>query len=414
MIYEPPPLRREARRCGGTNSTKEEPIEKRGMKMKRKFAFIIAAALLLTAFAMPTSCPIVAGATSEVDQARQVGQAYLECSITIFPDWDRSVVGEAQTYHDLQGGVNAYLFPIQRAGETIGRIVVGGSAYKFAVFEAGSGLPPSLPSPADVAASLNKDLGIKADVAAIGIHRLTYLGYGRYFASYEVAGDSVALDLRSRQAYPVADLTNSMTPSSEYQWLTGNRVLTLDSLSAQLPVPVQNMGTRPNPPYYNNCGPTAGAEIAEFYKYYWSYDRLDSWSADHDRLYVTMQTNGSWWYNGTLPSNWGPGFVTYAGEYPRSYSFGTFWIQSPYASDFTAIRNYVDSFRPLAALFWGYPLKSPPYPPKYTWHYVAVRGYQIDDYGNQFMIVNDGWGGIDTVSWDINYGALSLHFVYPS
>lgn len=384
--------------------------------MKNRLALVSAAALVLTALVAPASVPLVAGASSDVDQARQAGQSFIQNSITAFPDWKGAALGQAQLYHDLEGGVNAFMFPIQKAGATIGRIVIGSAAFQFDVFEAGSAPPPALPLPAGVAASMQNDLGIKADVAAIGVPRLTYLGYDRYLASYEVAGNTVAVDVRDGRAYRAAELRDARTPAGEYQSLRDSRVTRL-SVTRELGVPVRNMNDNLIPPGMrtgHNCGPTAGAEISEYYKYNWAYDRLSDWPSDHNRLYVTMGTDSIPYPNGTLPQNWGPGFVTYAGEYPRSYTFGTFWVQSPFASDFTAIKNYIDTSRPLAVMFWGYPFKSPPYPPKYTWHYVAVRGYQIDDYGSQYMIVNDGWGGIDTVNWDINYGSLSLHFVYPS
>jgi hypothetical protein len=127
-----------------------------------------------------------------------------------------------------------------------------------------------------------------------------------------------------------------------------------------------------------------------------------------------MGTNQNPWFNGTMPWNWGPGFVTYAGEYPRYYSFSTTWIQSPLGNDFNNfIIPQINVNHPVGVMFWGSPLKPPPTPPKYTWHYVAVRGYWVDDTG-QYMVVNDGWGSTDMVNWDINWGTLSLHFVYPN
>jgi hypothetical protein len=298
------------------------------------------------------------------------------------------------------------MFGIISDGKVIGRIVVGSAEYNYAVFEAGSTPLPPMPSPPDVATSLERDIGLRVDLTLIGMPRLTYLGYASYFALYEVAGNSVAFDIRSGRACRVDDLRNFITPVAEYQAIRGGITPSIFAFNS-LPVPIRDMRGLG---YENNCGPAAGAEIDEYYKQYRGYSRFDDWYVDHNALYVTMKTNQFFWFNGTVPWEWGPGFVSYAAQ--KSYSFGTFWIQSPMYTDFDAIRNFIDINCPPAVLFWGEPLKPSPCPTIYTWHYVAVRGYWVDDYG-EYLIVNDGWGGVDFVNWDINWGATSLHFVYP-
>jgi hypothetical protein len=319
----------------------------------------------------------------------------------LFPEWEHASLVSPQTYYDLQGRVISYQFAIVKDSEPIGNIMVGSLLYDHVVMQAGSSLPPSPPSPSEVALAASRDLGIQVGTDQIKETRRAYLGFSSYAALYSVRGRTIAFDLRTRQAVDASELKTGMASPEEYHATRSGAMSTLSFEYANLPVPVRNMESPPD--YENNCGPTAGAMIAEYYKQEHSYSSFDDWYDDHDRLYETMETNQNQWFNGTMPADWGPGFVAYADE--KSYSFATFWVGSLLYNDYAAVKNYIDNQRPIGLLFWytGW---------TYNWHYVAVRGYWLDD-SSKDLIINDGWGSTDLVSWDVYYGAISLHFLYP-
>ncbi len=152
----------------------------------------------------------------------------------------------------------------------------------------------------------------------------------------------------------------------------------------------------------NNCGPTSGAMIAEYYRSSRGWTILPNWPDDHNYLYQSMHTNQFLWFNGTMPQYAGPGFTAYMAS--RGYYFSTSWNTAS-ISENSYIKTRIDAQQPVLILFWG----TPPYA---QWHYCAVSGYWIDDYG-WYLIVNNPWGYSDLVNWGSNWYGVSLHYLYP-
>lgn len=117
-----------------------------------------------------------------------------------------------------------------------------------------------------------------------------------------------------------------------------------------------------------------------------------------------MYTNQFLWFNGTMPWYAGPGFVTYAAEH--GYSFSTYY-HAAYPWDNNTIKNCIVAQQPIMILFW----LGAPYA---TWHYCAITGYWIDDYGWYLIINNPAPPGYpDLVNWSANWGWVTLHFLFP-
>lgn len=119
---------------------------------------------------------------------------------------------------------------------------------------------------------MERDIGLVANEKVIGKPaRLLYLGYGRYYAVYEFDEQAIGIDLLHKCATPLSELKSFMaTPEQYKEYVTTYRQLEgTNSDPVVLDVPLRNMydhvlseGTRGN----NNCGPTSGSMIAEYYK----------------------------------------------------------------------------------------------------------------------------------------------------
>ena len=374
--------------------------------MKRKLALIMATVLVLVSVSTRVSGSVFAGKTSDVEAARQVGQSFIAQRTIHFPEWEGALLTGVQTFHDLDGEINAYLFAIENDGKTVGRVVVGSSEYNHDVLEAGAAAVPTIPSSSEVALSVDKELGIAVSAEQVEAPRLVYLGYDSYIAVYGIGDQSVAYDLRYRTAAPASDLKRHVTVPEDYRAQTSGIESTLLFEYVNLPVPIQNMNDDALPDYMqnnNNCGPTSGAMISEYYKYYRGWSGLHGWTLDHNILYNFMGTNSPPTPGGTFPWNVGVGMNYLASA--CGYWWGTSWhaVYGPW--DYDAIKNCINVQQPNMILF-----ESAPYA---NWHYCAITGYWIDDYGS-YLIINNPWGYSDLVNWSANWGDSTLIFFWPS
>jgi hypothetical protein len=88
-------------------------------------------------------------AENEVDQARRIGQAWVEwVAVTdaVFSEWQGAHVTSPQPYHNPEGEVIAYMFAVEKKGKAIGHVLIGSPVYGYPIFAAGKGpRRPSLP-----------------------------------------------------------------------------------------------------------------------------------------------------------------------------------------------------------------------------------------------------------------------------
>lgn len=372
--------------------------------MKRRLLLTWGAVLLVLALlSVPVGTLAAVTPATEMDTAQKAGQSFITSAVKLYPEWQGASLVRGQAYQNLEGQVIAYMFAIQKNGQTLGRIVVGSSAYKYDVLEAGSAPPPSIPSASEVKAAIEKDLGTQTRESDIGKPRLVDLGYDFYLAVYEVKGQSIAFDLRARHVALTSDLKEHLLPPEQYEAQKGGAQPLGWTEWFSLPVPIRYQGDDAIPEdkrNNNNCGPTSGAMIDEYYKQYRGYSRFDDWPADHNRLYETMGTNQGG--SGTMPWEAGPGFVTYAAE--KQYSFGTTYYGPSY-NDYNLIKAYMDAQQPIMILFWW----GAPYA---TWHYCTIKGYGTYD-TTKYLVINNPWGYGDIVNWDANWGWVTIHWLWP-
>lgn len=374
--------------------------------MKKLLSFIMVFTTIITVTITPFNNQIHAAQISEIDYAQQVGESFIAKRIQFFPEWKGASLSDVQTYYNLNGQKIAYLFSIEKADIVIGRIVIGSSAYNYHVFEAGAASPPYIPTSSEIALDIEKEVGIKAEDVLSEFPKLIYLGYDSYAAIYQTKFNEVAYDLRYYRVVQASELKSRINTPGQYQEMKTEIDSFLQLEFNDLPVPVRNMADPVIPEYMrndNNCGPTSGAMIAEYYKQYRGYYGFEDWAYDHNSLYYTMSTNNPPWPGGTLPWNAGTGFVTYAAE--CGYNFNTGWLW-PIYSDYNGIKGYINTQRPIMILFWGWASYA-------QWHYCAIRGYWADEYGWD-LIINNPWGYADFVSWDIDWGGVTLHLLSPN
>jgi predicted acetyltransferase len=66
-------------------------------------------------------------AENEVDQARRIGQAWVEwVAVTdaVFSEWQGAHVTSPQPYHNPEGEVIAYMFAVEKKGKAIGHVLM--------------------------------------------------------------------------------------------------------------------------------------------------------------------------------------------------------------------------------------------------------------------------------------------------
>lgn len=107
--------------------------------MKGKLLVILACMLAL-ALPMTASAGGVQVGEREVDQARRVGQAWVEEVAIIDPgmaEWQGAYLRRALPFHNPKGEVIAYMFAVERNRKTVGRVLVGSAAYGLGLTQLG-------------------------------------------------------------------------------------------------------------------------------------------------------------------------------------------------------------------------------------------------------------------------------------
>ena len=335
----------------------------------------------------------VAAQVSDRELAMEAAETFVvDTGLMIFPEWANAKLSEGEAYTDLRGNLVSYVFAVSVDGKPNGRVVVGSSVYEYGVLQAGPGPLPVLPTVSEITTLLG--VQVAPEPARM------YLGYDRFYAQYEVGGRIACFDLLAGTRIDLKQLTPSIASPEEYKKTLDapdghfqSSVLLYDN---PLPVPLQaqyNGGQWPN-----DCGPTTGAMIGEYYKSWFS--GLWSWDSDHHDMFCKMYCN-NWFpgYTGTAPWNFGPGFVAYA-EARGYYGWTTDWCVD---GSFARIQTEIDGGRPLGLMF-SY------FAPYASWHWCAIKGYTGTD---SVLINNPANGGhCDSISWAANKGTSVVTRIY--
>jgi hypothetical protein len=103
------------------------------MSRKGKILSCITIIVLIATMLIGSTNVVQAAPSSDIALAQQAGQSFIAQRTQIFPDWASASLSNPQTYYNLQGQINAYLFTIQNNNQTIGRIVVGSTLLTSAI-----------------------------------------------------------------------------------------------------------------------------------------------------------------------------------------------------------------------------------------------------------------------------------------
>jgi hypothetical protein len=307
---------------------------------------------------------------------------------------------EGRHLYDIEGQVIAYLFTLDKKGQAIGRVVVGGSAYNYDVLEAGTSLPPKLPDKQKVPNVPSSELESTEP-------KLTYLGYDKFLAIYTTDQERIVLDLQTGEITKTTEIQSQMISPEEYQKQQEERLRELPATGVDVVFEYYLSGVENHQQMTEtDCGPTAAANIVGYYKIngYWEFD---NWPTDRNHLYNYMHTD-TWGGPGTAPWNAGPGFVDYA----ASKGYNNFGSEYRIASseEYLDIEDSLYAGRPLMIMFgWGGSY--------WTWHYCTIVGYRDRTYvggGRQIYIHNPRNTAQDYVNYDMEIGVSTIHHIYSN
>jgi len=341
---------------------------------------------------------------SDIQLSQISGERFVHEKAAAFSsEWSSAELDAGTPCHDLDGNVIAYMFTIVNEGQTEGFIVVGNSRYNYTTIEASTKSRPVFPS-LEVIVSNSQKLGV-----TLNCHEpvLTYLGYGRYYAVYGSGTQKLGFDMITGKLLSNEELYSSFSEPPESQNNVNERNLNGDSDNGILSlvllnVPIQDMSDGSLPAGYrnnNNCGPTSGAMISEYWRESHNLSSLPTWTSDHNELYVLQYCN-NWfpYYHGVPPWTFGDGITQFWED--NGYSgYTSDWCVN---RGFDKIEDEIDSGRPMGVMF-SYNLS-------YTnWHWCVVTGYFTDGY----IAMNDPWGGVSSVYWDYVKDTSVITRIYP-
>ncbi|MCL0048455.1 hypothetical protein M1N20_03295 [Dehalococcoidia bacterium] len=135
----------------------------------------------------------------EIDEARRAGQAWVDSVAFTKPErfeWQGAHLTAPQAFHNPRGEVIAYMFAIENNGKTVGRVLVGSSAYGFPIFEAADRPPFSIPPAGEATTLLRKEHGLQIAQETLGQPKLLLLNILRgFYAVWEVEGRVAGINL---------------------------------------------------------------------------------------------------------------------------------------------------------------------------------------------------------------------------
>ena len=389
-------------------------------------AFVVPVLLLIGIISMRA---ISTDSTPQAETlARNAGLGFVTSAETHWNrGWSNIALTDARPIHDLSGNEIGYRFSVRSNSSVVGTIVVGGEDFSYRTLE----LIPVTDKAAPKAAELTKVVERDLDQATFTgqptfSDKLLYLGYSQKYELYEIGGEEVAFHLDDRRMTPKSDLTSSLTSArtgggdGDLQSIAAGTGLGFDTIStlttdddgywkewekiSGVPVYGQESDDVDDDKNEDNCGPTTGAMIVDYYRLEEDFDDFDSWAVNHDTLYDEMWTNHCPPCVGTPPGYFVMGFESYADD--KGYDFDANSDSPPVS--WNSVVSSIDDDRPMAVMFsW---CRSAP-----DWHWNAIRGYGVwvdeDDNEWRYMVNNDP-GGSDgfeaIVSWDDNDHCLVL------
>lgn len=310
-----------------------------------------------------------------VDLARVAAQKWLDDVSSVasleIPQWHGANATKSQSFYNLNGELNAYLFTIENRG-VAGYILVGGPMYEYSILQAGTANPPASEYLV-IAKATQEELGFEVDKLELNKNvEFIYTGIDGFFAVYEIDNTRVAINLINGEAMPLSDLKMSMPSPEQYLY---SKKLIQPLLTRTTGYNTLNMSYWRGDGRYR-CGPCSGVSIGAYYRDYCGYDDLFESNEDmYDSLYYLIGTYLN--FGATFPWDYGPGF--WAMTIDCGYGIGAFdWAYnaSPDAGDYWTIVSDIDNGWP-----YGLCILS-------EWHWRAISGYYwVEDWQNVYSIV---------------------------
>ena len=391
-------------------------------------AFVIPVLLLIGIISMRA---ISTDSTPQAETlARTAGLTFVTSALTHWDiGWTNVTLTDARPIYDLEGDEIGYRFSVRSNSSVVGTVVVGGEDYSYQPFELIPVSDKAAPNATELATVIERDLDRATYSGQPAFSdKLLYLGYSQKYELYEIGGQEVAFHLDDRRMTPKSDLTSSLTSASlgsgqsETQRVLAMKGLGFDSISkfttsgghwqeyeeiSDVPLYGQDspqIGSAYKP---NNCGPTTGAMIVDYYRIEEDFDDFDDWVDNHIYLYDTMETDDwcpYWFCDGTPPAHFTDGWQDYADDKGYDFDGDTDLPPVPW----NTVVSSIDDDRPLAVMF-SYCGSAP------DWHWNAIRGYGIyvdaNDNETRYMLNNDpaGQNGYEAVvNWDANDNCIAL------
>ena len=349
------------------------------------------------------------------------------------PGWTDVRLTNPRPTYELDGEEIGYRFTIKQGSNTVGTLIVGSQDFSYRPLELVPLAPLDAPDSDELSDAIDRDLDLDEETGPTGhtgepIHsdKLLYIGYQRKYELYEIDGSEFAFDLVDRSIMPKDELQSSLSqtdgdsnqgntgavrgPSGASRASSGGGYWSAWEVLTGVPIHGQYSSQVDAQYKPNNCGPTTGAMIVDYYRIQQNYSSFDSWTDNHDTLYDTMDTDN--WCPlvscpGTPPGYFARGWREYADDkgYDFSYSVTPGWA---FGQTWNKVTGSIDDERPLAVMFAS--CGSAP-----DWHWNAIKGYGtwVDGDGDEtdYMVVNDpgGSNGFDgIVSWSANWRCLTL------
>jgi len=253
--------------------------------VKRKSVAILG--IVLAVLLLPIS-PALAGEApgeSDIELAKEIARGEVAKNVGVYPEWEGAEAMGGQPYCNLEGDVICYWFAVNKEGDVLGSVVVGSPLYEHAIFQVGSGSPPSTPTADEVSSSVEKYLGLEVPEDIGEPLRLVYATYSFYFAVYDIEGQLIAIDLVRKEAVPASELRMMIASPEQYRQYKEERAKPLGGgKSLNLSVPKLDMADyRLYDDHENNknCGPTSGSMIVVYHKNETGYTNFDGWPDCH-------------------------------------------------------------------------------------------------------------------------------------
>ena len=248
---------------------------------------------------------VSASGAPPVDAAQNAGLAFVTSVAPKWkPGWTNISLTDPRAVHGLDGAEVGYLFAVQQGSEVVGTLVIGGEGFSHRPFELVAKAPPSAPDPDELAKVIGTDLSPELhEATARPTGRLVYLGYQRVYEIYEIDDQDFAFDLVNRTIRPSAELSSNLSragaasssgsdaPDSDEGYWSDWEVIDGVPIHGQYSDEVFDYQP-------NNCGPTTGAMIVDYYRVELGYSDFDGWTDNHDELYDYMDTDN--WCGGSV------------------------------------------------------------------------------------------------------------------